>query len=363
MRLNPKRRTRTLSLVLAWLMPLMGMLACDASNSAITSNPLYICPSSTPRPTDTPLPPDPPVYPWAFSANVDYYTVQPGADYVMVQFIAQSTGVVLLSYYGYLTDGTLWQGLSGAPIAYPTIGKAGIGNGTYPIYIPINVNVAIVTLVEGRFGQTYTFSIYRFPMAVRGVPNPPPCCLPPPIYPTPHPTNTPYPTPTTFQMTGDYYLGDPVYTYGNPPRIRLRLVSVTYQYTGVEDIALIWRFEIKNIGLNEYAFVPFLQTYLSQIRFYDGSVVDGVWGPSLAMAQVLGIDTPITPLAIPPGAMGEIAFVTGGFRSGDQVNFVSFVLDPTTRNGSAPTVVPGSNVIRFRNQINPICRGEITQPT
>lgn len=362
MHCNTNRR-RIFSILFAWITSCIGVLACDASNTAITSQPLYICPSSTPRPTDTPPPPDPPTYPWAFSANVDYYTVQPGADYVTVQYLAQSTGVVLLNYYGYFADGSLWQGLSGAPIAFPRIGQTGISNGTYPIYIPVNVNSAIVTLVEGRFGQTYTFTITRFPFAVRGSPNLPPCCLPPPIYPTLRPTNTPYPTPTLFQLANDYYLSDPVYTYGNPPRIRLRLVSVVSQYTSGDEIAFIWRFEIKNIGLNEYAFVPFLQTYVSQVKFADGSLVEGVWGSSLALAQALNIQTPITPLAIPPGATGEFAFVTGGFRAGDVVEKVSFVLDPTTRSTAVPTIVPGSNIVRFRNAINPICRGEIVEPT
>jgi hypothetical protein len=357
------RKARLISILVAWIASVIGALACDASSSAITTQPLYICPSSTPRPTDTPLPPDPPVYPFAFAANVDYTTVQPGADTVTVQYMAQSAAVVMVSYYGYFTDGTLWRGLSGWPVAYPTIGQPGISNGRYPVYIPTNVFFAVITLTEGRFGQSYTLSIVRYPSPVRGAPTPPPCCLPLPIYPTSRPINTPYPTPTTFQLANDYYLGDPVYTYGNPPRIRLRLTSVSPQSMGADAIAFVWRFEIKNIGMSEYAFVPFLQTYVSEIRRGDGSSSVGVWGPSLALAQTLGINTPITPLAIPSGAVGEFAFVTGGFRVRDSVEKVSFVLDPTTRGTDVPTVVPGSNIVRFRNQINPVCRGEITEPT
>jgi hypothetical protein len=219
--------TRTLwAAALALCVLLLAILACAANavNMTVQGTPKYICPSSTPRPTNTMPPPDPPSYPPSFSANLDYYYVDPNRSTVRVQYLAQNVGWVQIGYWGMYSSGLTWPGSSGLQyVAYA--GPWPGFSSSYPIVIPLDVSSATIAVYSGGGGAS--FSVVRYASPVSSSPSYPPCCLPGPVYPTPRPTYTPYPTPTLFQMAApdSFFLDDPVYNYQGPVQLRLRMKS------------------------------------------------------------------------------------------------------------------------------------------
>src|SRR5262245_22223929 len=99
-----------LSLVVCSLILAAVACAANAENMTVQGTPLYICPSSTPRPTDVLPPPDPPTYPASFQANLNYPRVDPGRNTVNVQYLAQSVGWIQIAYSGLYQNGGVWPG-------------------------------------------------------------------------------------------------------------------------------------------------------------------------------------------------------------------------------------------------------------
>jgi hypothetical protein len=344
----------------AFTMLLLAALACTAEkqNLDISGLPQYTCPSATPRPTDTPRPTSLPSYPAAFQANLNYSYVDVTRSTVTVQYIAQSVAVIQLNYSGYNSDGSFWTGSGGViTIGYAPYGSPGSG-GAYGVTLPYNVTSATVS-VNG-----YSFGVSRYPYPFFTSPNPPPCCLPGPVYPTPVPTYTPYPTPTLYVRTNDYFLGDPVYTSGTL-RVRFRVTAVTGQSTSVSDLQgnlqniYVWQLEVKNIGSVEYALFPVGQMYISQIVTPGGATIDGVWGASLQAAQAANVTTNYDPVGLQPGQTQT--FTLAAFGPVGTVYRLSYAMDSSER-GSGPTQVPGANIVSWLSAVNTICTGEIQEP-
>lgn len=353
------KRPIVFALLLVIGMLIVSMLACAGTpdNLRVTQLPQYICPSATPRPTDTPRPTSPPTYPMAFQANLNYSYVDVTRSTVTVQYLAQSVGSIQLNYSGMTTTGQLWSG--SFSIGYAPYGAPGI-IGAYPLSIPSNVNMAMLTVVGG---YSYTFTVTRYPYPFYTNPNPPPCCLPLPIYPTPVPTYTPYPTPTLYVRTNDYFVGDPVYAITATLRLKFRVTAVQSlpappDTHGNPRSVYVWRLEVKNIGTLEYNLFPAAQMYVSEVITPTGGTMQGVWGPSLDAARAAGISPTYDPAALRPGQ--TMLFSLAAFGPQGTAYRISYALDLTTRGG--PTQVPGTNIVSWLNRPNTDCIGEIQEP-
>jgi len=343
------------------------LLACDAVNS-ITTKPVFLCATPSPIPTNTPFPTALPTYPWAFSATIDYYfyPLPAGQAFgrVNIQYMAQSTNGIQLQYTEYNQYGALLLSQSTLIIANTPVGVPGLTS-TFPLYIFAQAFHTTIYLSDSVRGQTYIFDVY--PSSVLLVPpNPSPCCLSAPIFPTAVPTYTPYPTATPFSLLNNFYRGDTVYTYASTSRIGIQLQNVTTVSpypADPSDMAFEWTFQVSNIGPIEYDFYPYFQTYLSQIRFYDGSIVNSVWSASLGLGDQLGIPVSVIPVPLQPGQSQTFSFLSDGFQSGDLVQTIAFVLNPIDSSALSPTLVPGSDIIQFVNQPDPFCPAQIAPPT
>jgi hypothetical protein len=359
-----------LSMVLCNLILAAVACAANAENMTVQGTPLYICPSSTPRPTDVLPPPDPPTYPASFQANLNYAYVDPGRNTVNVQYLAQSVGWVQIGYSGLYQNGAFWPGSGGLQsIAYAAFNVPGFSS-IYPVTLPPDVVSAQIWLTSA--GGSFALSVVRYSSPVPGMPVSPPCCLPGPIYPTARPTYTPYPTPTLFAIPpgngGAYFLDDPIYTYSGAIRLRLRMQSpITEGSFPVFPIftAATWTLQITNVGAVEFDFLGGLQTYVSEIDDH-GQVRAGVWSPSHLAALFLGIvEQAYYPHAVLPGQTITVK-VAAWIPAGSRVRKVSMVLDsPASGDPGYATFTPGSGkgrVATWQNAVNTICRGEIQFP-
>jgi len=353
-------KKRTLPFVISFVALSAALLACAGTpeNLQISGLPQYICPSATPRLTDTPRPTSPPTFPLVFQANLNYGYVDVTRSLIRIQYLAQNLGAIQLVYSGVNTAGALWSGnvtMGFAPMNAPGI------TGSYALVIPPDVNAATLSVIGG---YSATFMVTRYPYPVSGSPNPPPCCLPPPIYPTPVPTYTPYPTPTPYVRTNDYFLGDPVYAVTSTLRIRFRVTDITAHPAppdrdGSPRQVYVWQLEVKNIGTVEYDFLPAAHMYVSEIRLPDGAARGGVWGPSLEAAQTANVTPTYDPAALQGGQ--SQSFTLAAFGPLGTVSRVSYALDLTGR-GNGPTQVPGRQIVSWLNQVNTVCTGEIKEP-
>lgn len=348
-----------LTFILLWAL----LLACAGTpdNLRVTGLPQYVCPSATPRLTDTPRPTSPPQFPFTFQANLDYGYVDLSRSVVRVQYLAQGTGVVQLSYSGVTATGAPWVGSGGTlTIAYAPAGLPGV-IGSYPILIPPQVVSASIQITGG---YSFTFSVPRYSTTLYTAPQPIPCCLPAPIYPTPVPTYTPYPTPTPYVRTDDYFLGDPVYALTATLRLRFRVSEITTLPTTVLDRrgspqnVSVWRLEVKNIGGVEYNLFPAAQMYVSEVVTATGATMQGVWGASVAAAEAAGITPDYDPAAVLPGE--SRTFSLAAFAPLGTVYRLSFALDLTARG--TQTLVPGTHIVSWLNAHNTDCQGEIREP-
>ncbi len=370
--MNPSHRTGwAVALVLCSLT--LAALACaaNAKNMTVLGTPMYICPSSTPKPTDILPPPDPPTYPASFQANLNYYFVDPSRDVVFVQYLAQSVGWLSISYTGTYASGMGWPGSNGSLyVAYAGYNQPGFG-GSYAIAVPADVNQVQISLSSSS-GGTYPLSVIRYASVVSSLPVNLPCCLPAPIYPTPRPTYTPYPTPTLYSIPpyhdGVYFLDDPVYNYLGDIRLRLRMKSPIYEneFAPLPIFrAAAWTLEITNVGSVEFDFLGGLQTYVSEIN-QDGTLKPVVLSPSHWAAIFLGVvEQAYYPRAILPGETVTVR-VAAWIPAHSHVSRVSLVLDlPSSGDPGYATFVPGSgkgHVATWVNQVNTICKGEIAYP-
>ncbi len=348
---------------------LLAILACAANavNMTVQGTPKYICPSSTPRPTNTMPPPDPPTYPASFSANLDYYYVDPARSTIRVQYLAQNVGWVQIGYWGMYSTGLSWPGSGGLQyVAYA--GPWPGFSSTYSIFIPLDVTSATIAVYSGAGGNSFTLVRYTSPVA--SSPSYPPCCPPGPIYPTPRQTYTPYPTPTLFQMAApdSFFLDDPVYNYQGPVQLRLRMKSpIVHGSFPIFPIftAATWNLEITNVGRVEFDFLGGLQAYVSEVE-WNGQIRAGVWSPSHQAALFLGIvEQAYYPRAVMPGQTVSVK-VAAWIPATSKVTKVSLVLD-TYYSGDPgyATFTPGSGkgrLVTWRNAVNNICKGEIQYP-
>lgn len=357
------RQTTLLPALMTFILLWTLLLACAGTpdNLRVTALPQYICPSATPRLTDTPRPTSPPQFPFTFQANLDYGYVDVGRSLVRVQYLAQSTGLVQLHYWGVTHTGAPWYGSGGAlTIAYAPMGMLGVIS-SYPIFIPPQVVTATIQVTGG---YTFTFTVPRYYTTLFTQPQPIPCCLPAPIYPTPVPTYTPYPTPTPYVRTSDYFLGDPVYVLSGTQRLRFKVTEITtlptttLDHRGNPQNVSVWRLEVKNIGGIEYNLFPAAQMYVSEVVTPMGGTIQGVWGASLAAAAEAGITPDYDPAALLPGETRT--FSLAAFAPLGTVYRLSFALDLTGRG--TQTQVPGAHIVSWLNAVNTDCRGEIQEP-
>lgn len=357
------RRTTLLPTLMTFILLWTLLLACAGTpdNLRVTALPQYVCPSATPRLTDTPRPTSPPSYPFVFRANLDYGFVDVTRSVVRVQYLAQGTGLVQLSYSGVTATGAPWYGSGGMiTLAYAPTGSPGT-SGSYLILIPPQV---VNTTIHLTSGYTFSFTVPRYASVLSVPPNPLPCCLPAPIYPTPVPTYTPYPTPTPYVRTHDYFVGDPVYALTPTLRLRFKVMEVWSLPTthldrrGSPQTVTVWRMEVKNIGGMEYNLFPAVQMYVSEIVTPEGGTLQGVWGASVAAAAEAGITPDYDPAAVLPGE--SRTFSLAAFTPLGQAYRLTFALDLTTRG--TQTQVPGAHLVSWLNALNTDCRGEIQEP-
>ncbi|MHB8625973.1 MAG: hypothetical protein ACYDBJ_21230 [Aggregatilineales bacterium] len=364
------RRNTKRWLLLAVLINVGAMLACQGNvqNMTVGGIPKYVCPSATPRPTDTPLPPDPPTYPAAFQATLDYSYIDTERTVVNIQYLAQNAGTITLAYsLVYTTGGTA---SSSVVLAY-TGNYAGV-QASFPLYLPSPDILAYAQVSIYSALSTLTFTIPAYPFPYYTSPNPPPCCLPPPIYPTPRPTFTPYPTPTLFEMVAPtaFFLEDPIYNYQPPIQLRLRMKSPIQDGMLAFIIPLLsaatWTIEITNVGTVEYDFLGAGYTYVSEVD-QGGLLTPGVWPPSHYAATFLGIvEQAYGPQAIQPGQTVTVR-VAAWIPAGSHVSKVALLLNPYQSGDPGwATFTPGSGkagtVIQWTNALNTICKGEIAYP-
>lgn len=342
-----------MTFILLWAL----LLACAGTpdNLRVTALPQYVCPSATPRLTDTPRPTSPPAYPFAFQANLDYGYVDVTRSVVRVQYLAQGTGVVQLSYTGVTTTGAPWYGSGGTlTLAYVPAGSPGMV-GSYPLLIPPQV---VTTTIQITGGYPFTFTVPRYASVLSLPPHPIPCCLPAPLYPTPVPTYTPY------VRTGDYFVGDPVYALTTTLRLRFKVTEVWSLPTDIQDRrgerqqVYLWRLEVKNIGGVEYNLFPAAQMYVSEIITPMGGTIQGVWGASVGAAEEAGITPDYDLAAVLPGETRP--FTLAAFAPPGTAYRLSFALDLTQRG--TQTQVPGAHLVSWLNAVNTDCRGEIQEP-
>jgi len=368
--MNRVNQQRTIALMLVVWMCAFAALACQGNVQNMTVNgvPKYVCPSATPRPTDIPPPPDPPTYPAAFQVTLNYPFVHPGRTVVNIQYLAQNVGTVSLVYtVVYATGGS---SSSSAILAY-TGNYPGVQT-SYPVYLPPPGTLAYaqITIYSGLSTATFTVTAYPFPYYT--TPNPPPCCLPSPIYPTPRPTFTPYSSPTPFEMVAPtaFFLEDPIYNRQPPVQLRLRMKAPIQQ--GMLKLiiplfaAAAWTIEITNVGTVEYDFLGAGYTYISEME-KAGVVTPGIWPPSHYAADFLGItEQAYGPQAIQPGQT-VILQVAAWIPVESRVSKVALLLNPYQSGDPGwATFTPGSGkegmVIHWTNTLNMICRGEIAYP-
>lgn len=355
------------TLFLFW-MSLGAALACSGNSAQmVIHKPLkYVCPSATPRPTNTMSPEAPPAYPAAFAANLNYHYVEPSRSTVNVQYLAQNVGWVRLSYSGLFDTGMVWSG-GMITLVYTSANTPGVIS-WYPLIIPANVVSATISIYANGVAQS--FPMVRYSTVYPGVATPMPCCLPAPIYPTPRPTYTPYPTPTLYQKTDDFFLDDPVYNYGRPIRVRIRLKSPVQEGSFVLwpiFTAASWTFEITNVGSTPYDYLGGLYTYISEVND-DGVIKTGVWSPAHEAAIFLGVqEEAYGPVGLLPGQTITIR-VAAFIPATSHVTKVSFSLNPYKYGDPGwQTYIPGEarelGLATWINQPNTLCQGEILVPS
>ena len=368
--MNKGRQHSRLALLFAGLMLVLAALACagNAKNMSVLGLPKYVCPSATPRLTDTPLPPDPLTYPSAFQATIDYSFIDPTRSVVNVQYLAQNVGPVSLAYSVIYQTGYVYN--SPFITLVDTGSMAGI-QASYPLYLPLSMSYATVSIYNSLY-PAQSFTIIAFSVPYFPSPNPPPCCLPAPIYPTPRPTYTPYPSPTPFVMVAPtaFFLDDPVYNYQPPVQLRLRMKSPIKEGLFGFFIPLFaaaaWQIEITNVGSVEYDFVGAGYTYVAEMNS-NGVLADGVWPPSHAAAKFLGItEQAYGPEALQPGQTMTIQ-VAAWVPTNAHVSKIALLLNPYQSGDPGwATFTPNSSktgtVIYWTNAVNTICQGEITYP-
>jgi len=361
---GPRTNRCLLLVLLVFGVMLFVQLACAANplNMTVNGTPKYICPSSTPIPTAVMPPPDPPTYPYSLQANLDYYFVDPSRNSVTLQYLAQSSGTLFVSYSGTNADNTPWAGAS-LFLGYVPYGVPGFSS-AFSIVIPDSVVSALITL-QGAGSWT----VMRSAVILPGSPNPPPCCLAAPIYPTPRPTYTPYPTPTLFEMDAPqaFYLDDPVYNYVGPVQLKLKMRSpITENSFPVIPLftAATWTLDITNVGPVEFDFLGGLETYVSQVQMVDGTLKDGVFSPSHLAATFLGItESAYDPQAVQPGQTITVK-VAAWIPAASHTTKLNMILDSYySGDPGYATFTPGSGrLVTWQNQVNTICQGEIRYP-
>jgi hypothetical protein len=344
-------------------------LACqgDVPNMTVHGLPKYVCPSATPRATHTPLPPDPPTYPAAFGVTLDYRFIHPGRTLIHVQYLAQNVGTVSMIYSIISPTGSV----STSPlIALTYTGNSPGVQVNYPLALPLSMNYATLTVSSTLGSQSFTINLSA--SSADPAPNPPPCCLPSPIYPTPRPTFTPYPSPTPFTMVAPdaFFLDDPIYNYQPPVQLRLRMKSPIreglFQLFIPLFAAAAWQIEITNVGSVEYDFLGAGYTYVSEMNA-NGVRTTGVWPSSHTAATFLGItEQAYGPQALKPGQTITIQ-VAAWVPVNAHVSKIALLLNPYHSGDPGwATFVPGSGkegtVIHWTNAVNTICKGEIVRP-
>ena len=330
---HPARR-RLPVILMALLAGVALLLACDAVNS-IVSNPVFTCPSPTPY------------FPWDFLANPS--SIYPIGTSFNVQYYAQSTGDILLSYTEYGAQSVVLLSESNLVIATAPVGVPGFA-GVYPIYFVPGVQSIDVTVSDSVQNIVYSFSVY---------PNLPV------IFPTLQAPYTPVPRPTAspFVLNNNFYLGDTVYATGSTSRIGITLVSVDSVSPNYDDLAFTWTFKITNIGGIEYDFYPYFQSYMTGVTFSGAPITHNIWVASLALGEQMGYPISVAPVPIQPGQTQTFTLFTDGFNVGDFAVSFAFVLDPINHNAASPTIIPGSDIVQFLNQPDPFCHAQIQPPT
>lgn len=354
---------------------LLAILACSGTYDTMVVNglPQYTCPSATPKATDTPLPTSPPRYPPAFNVNLDYPIAGPTRYTVTVQWAGQSVGNIRITTIHYYSTG----GVTG--LNYQWVGSI---TGQGPIYGAWTIYTDPAELYTIVYVYTDYAGFNQLTVS-RGAsdfgPFSYPCygsyCVPSPIYPTPRPTYTPYPTPTLYVKQNDYFVGDWVYDqYGT--RIGYKMLSIqsisadTPAADGSPRNIYVWRLQIWNRNTKEYSVWPAMQTYVSSIR-WGANTQQGFWAASeaagLEAAKKLGIPNPnYDMVAIQPGQQQEFYMAAyGPVADVDRVTFaINFTQRPTPGSSDRPplTQMPGDNGVTWINQVNTVCRGDITPP-
>jgi hypothetical protein len=322
----------------------------------------------------TPLSTAPPRYPAYFTANLA--APRFSGNVVTVQWLAQNAGPVYLSYGGRTaTPPYIWEGTGGRYIQVGTVPAGPATTGRFRILVPTDVVTVSLSIYAAHAPQApQRFFATRH--GARGTPQPPPgCCPPAPVYPTARPTYTPYPTPTPYVRANDYFRGDMVYSDRQPGGLHVgfRLLDVRSVDTpvpgadGRPQAVHIWTIQITNIGSIPYTVFPPAQMYISVIRPGDNPAaeVHGVWGPDMAAAEEVGLSfTAMTwdMQDIAPGTTKTYTLAAYGPRG--TAWKVAYVLDLTQRDPDATdlTVVPGTNIVSWLNQVNTVCTGDITVP-
>jgi hypothetical protein len=352
----------------------LAIIACTAGtdNVRIEGLPQYICPSATPRPTHTALPTSPPTFPPYFQVNLPapYYV---GMGPINVQIHAQNAGNMYIRYSGFrrLPPYT-WEGSFGQFYSMGFSGTTALIT-NYWLTVPGDVYLVSMTFYADLVSFQQSLSASQITYLPTATPQPPPCCPSSPIYPTGAPTYTPYPTPTPYIRTNDYFVGDIIYSDPQSSGLRLsfRVTDIHSEPSNTLDENVqrqslhLWTIEIENVGTIPYTIFPPAQLYVAVVRRPNGTELNGVWGPNLAAASEAGVtfDSKMTwdMQDIRPGR--KKTFVLAAYAPVGTVYKVSYALDASQRTGGTnPTVVPGSNIVSWINEVNTICSGDIAHP-
>ena len=201
--------------------------------------------------------------------------------------------------------------------------------------------------------------VYVCPTPVYLTRVPPPTLIPIPGYPTfvPLPTALPPPTvtPYTIRPPAEFYRSDAVFTR-SPQPARFRLTSLYTVNTPSGRTVAVWELEIRNLGASMYDVFPAYNSYVSQL--VGGSI--GVWGASIEAAAAAGLNVTYEAAGVAPNETRRFtlaAFIPYGAAP----DRLTFMLDPTTRP-TPPPLLPGSNALVWRTELNPFCAGTIADP-
>ena len=385
------QRALSITLILILLLSLAA-LACSGEltpeSVTIRGLPQYVCPSATPIPTDTPRPTSPPTYNRYFTANLSNYQMGTNWSRVRVQWIAQSTGPIYLSYSGSLSVFPFaWNGASNLYIGFAPYNQDA-RSGSYTIIIPLTVDLASIQIHSSSYVRT--FSVPRINGSVTQFYPPPSNFAPPPIYPTPRPTTTPYPTPTPYIRTNDYFLNDPIYTDPDEAvlNIRFRVIEMesrAFQGTPTPDppktpipgssptaiyaeSLYIWTFVVTNFSADQtYTLYPPAQSFVSTITLPGGATQEVLLFPTYDAARLASLSNfaGYSGHTLAPGEAVTLQLAAKG-PEGTPYR-VSWVMDasgrPDPANPDEPTpIVAGDNIVSWINAVNTDCVGEIAPP-